>query len=903
MEAIVILGCRIAVDDRGRLMGAAARRVEAAVRTFERSQKGGEAPLMIATGGRAWNGVVEADAIRKELVLRGIPAERIVRERCSFHTVDNARFTAELLTRHEIHGATLVTCDWHLPRASRIFERTGIPVRQVPAPSPRELQKQWLRRTWLWGRERVATFLSLLAMAAILAACSKPKPAVNDAGLTSAPATNPADLATLATAEDRRRAVDVSEALATSRDVTVRRRAARALARIADEGAIPGLMRALSDEDDVVVTWGAYGLGQVCKSATSKENPNTAALVARAASLGFRPGSGGAGDRPSDVKATSSFGELDPRAAIARGIARCGGANAEATLVAWVRARGPWAERAAYGLGDLAGKRGALSDEAITALLDASVGGAAGAPIPSAFYALGRIKRAPDAFADRIVESARGALAHATPDRIFALRALGKAGNAAPSAAAELVKVVRDRGYSFAERAEAARALGQLDAAGRQGIGDALAVLVPDKDPLALLSLAGGEFGVLDTLADALKGDVPKSAEGAVSALAHLNAPASPPPVLARRLAELRCSAASALAKGAYDNDLLTKCDAAGTPAYERARLTSLLRRPLTTDRLRAWIELTKSQNIRVREAAVEAIGSHAELAEPARTALAEALKSGKPGLVATASDVIHAHPERVSAVSREEQKAALDPAAPPPTAPAARELDPKIATALSEALHHAWSEDLIETRVALIDAAAAVNLKGARDAALAACKSPNTTVRQRATKALTTLAPDATAGCVPPAEMPLAEEVAHPLTEPTKLALETDAGRLTLVLEPEFAPVAATRIVALAKSGFFKEMVVHRVVPGFVAQFGDPGGDGFGGSGRSLRCETSPVPFEPLTVGVALAGRDTGSSQIFVTLARTPHLDGEYARIGRADGDWAAIAEGDVIHEARVVE
>ena len=85
----------------------------------------------------------------------------------------------------------------------------------------------------------------------------------------------------------------------------------------------------------------------------------------------------------------------------------------------------------------------------------------------------------------------------------------------------------------------------------------------------------------------------------------------------------------------------------------------------------------------------------------------------------------------------------------------------------------------------------------------------------------------------------------------------------------------------------------MHRVVPGYVVQLGDPGGDGYGGSGELLRCETSPAPFGPLDVGVALAGRDTGSSQIFVTLARYPKLDGDYARVGRAEGDWGAVAEG----------
>ena len=97
--------------------------------------------------------------------------------------------------------------------------------------------------------------------------------------------------------------------------------------------------------------------------------------------------------------------------------------------------------------------------------------------------------------------------------------------------------------------------------------------------------------------------------------------------------------------------------------------------------------------------------------------------------------------------------------------------------------------------------------------------------------------------------------------------------------------------------------MVVHRVVQGFVVQLGDRGGDGYSGSGDTLRCETAPVPFAPFDVGLALAGRDTGSSQIFVTLARYPHLDGEYPWLGKADGDWTAVAEGDVIRAVRVEE
>ena len=134
-------------------------------------------------------------------------------------------------------------------------------------------------------------------------------------------------------------------------------------------------------------------------------------------------------------------------------------------------------------------------------------------------------------------------------------------------------------------------------------------------------------------------------------------------------------------------------------------------------------------------------------------------------------------------------------------------------------------------------------------------------------------------------------------------MTFATDAGTLAITFDPDLAPHAAARFVALARSGFYKGVVVHRVVPGFVVQLGDPGGDGYGGSGTLLRCETSPVPFRRLDVGVALAGRDTGSSQIFVALSRVPHLDGEYAWVGQAEGDWDAVAQGDVIDDVKVEE
>jgi cyclophilin family peptidyl-prolyl cis-trans isomerase len=334
--------------------------------------------------------------------------------------------------------------------------------------------------------------------------------------------------------------------------------------------------------------------------------------------------------------------------------------------------------------------------------------------------------------------------------------------------------------------------------------------------------------------------------------------------------------------------------------AGERARLGALDRGPLVKARRAAWSELAHASHLRVREAALELVGRHPELGDAGRTALTEGLGSESPGVVAAAAAVVQAHPDRVFVLAESERKAALDPRAPPPTPNPARELDPLTARALRAAMARPWGKDLVETRVALVDAALAVGLPQGRDLARVACKDPNATVRARAAKALTASGEDVRCPA-PDGPGERAPELDGSVARPVRIALDTDAGPLFLRLDPTSAPVAVARIVALARAGFYTGIAVHRVVAGFVVQLGDRGGDGYGGSGGLLRCETAPLPFAPLDVGLALAGRDTGSSQLFVTLSRYPHLDGEYPWLGRAEGDWNAVAEGDVVRGVRV--
>ena len=86
---------------------------------------------------------------------------------------------------------------------------------------------------------------------------------------------------------------------------------------------------------------------------------------------------------------------------------------------------------------------------------------------------------------------------------------------------------------------------------------------------------------------------------------------------------------------------------------------------------------------------------------------------------------------------------------------------------------------------------------------------------------------------------------------------------------------------VSLARKNFLGATPFHRVVPNFVAQDGDPRGDGEGGPGYTIRDEINQRPYLRGTVGMALDWEDTGGSQFFITHSPQPHLDGRYTVFG----------------------
>lgn len=131
--------------------------------------------------------------------------------------------------------------------------------------------------------------------------------------------------------------------------------------------------------------------------------------------------------------------------------------------------------------------------------------------------------------------------------------------------------------------------------------------------------------------------------------------------------------------------------------------------------------------------------------------------------------------------------------------------------------------------------------------------------------------------------------------------------GRFVLRLLPGEAPLACRNFARLAESGFFAGLTIHRVVPNFVVQDGDPRGDGFGGPGRTIRDQFGPRRFWAGTVGMATDGPDTGGSQWFVVLSAQPHLDGRYTAFGvvtqNLEGVVARLMPGDRIVRVDVYE
>ncbi len=124
-----------------------------------------------------------------------------------------------------------------------------------------------------------------------------------------------------------------------------------------------------------------------------------------------------------------------------------------------------------------------------------------------------------------------------------------------------------------------------------------------------------------------------------------------------------------------------------------------------------------------------------------------------------------------------------------------------------------------------------------------------------------------------------------------------TDKGDFQVELFAKQAPITVNNFVFLAREGFYNGVTFHRVIPGFMAQGGDPTGTGTGGPGYKFDDEPGALALKhdaPGILSMANAGRNTNGSQFFITFGPTPHLNGKHGVFGRV------ISGMDVVNSIR---
>ena len=139
---------------------------------------------------------------------------------------------------------------------------------------------------------------------------------------------------------------------------------------------------------------------------------------------------------------------------------------------------------------------------------------------------------------------------------------------------------------------------------------------------------------------------------------------------------------------------------------------------------------------------------------------------------------------------------------------------------------------------------------------------------------------------------------------------IKTEQGDMKLELFADEAPQAVTNFASLARSGFYKGLNFHRVIPNFVIQGGCPRGTGTGGPGWRIKCECDCQKHKHVrgALSMAHAGRDTGGSQFFVCHSAQPHLDGVHTVFGLIVDQPSlavldAIRQGDKIIDVEIKE
>jgi cyclophilin family peptidyl-prolyl cis-trans isomerase len=227
-----------------------------------------------------------------------------------------------------------------------------------------------------------------------------------------------------------------------------------------------------------------------------------------------------------------------------------------------------------------------------------------------------------------------------------------------------------------------------------------------------------------------------------------------------------------------------------------------------------------------------------------------------------------------------------------------ARIADPSLLPPLLDAYDRAQRDTLNDAALAAVAAIGAVAREGTHPARAFFARFPRSAdalVRSRVAESFDSAAVAAAWGAALPVDTErspaeyraLVDELVAPVLAggaAPAVAVETAGGTIVLRLFPLEATLTVESFLTLARTGYFDGQEWPRVVGNFVVQGGDPRGDTSGGPGYTIRDEINRHRYGVGTLGMALAGRDTGGSQFFVTHSPQPHLDGIYAVFGEVE-------------------
>ena len=127
----------------------------------------------------------------------------------------------------------------------------------------------------------------------------------------------------------------------------------------------------------------------------------------------------------------------------------------------------------------------------------------------------------------------------------------------------------------------------------------------------------------------------------------------------------------------------------------------------------------------------------------------------------------------------------------------------------------------------------------------------------------------------------PTKEEIARYAT--ARATITTRLGKMVVEFFPDKAPLHVKNFITLAEKDFYNGTIFHRIIPGFMIQGGDPGGNGTGGPGYTIKAEFNDVKHVPGVLSMARTrDPDSAGSQFFIMVGASPHLDGQYSAFGR---------------------